>query len=205
MKIKIILFVISLLLIVFTVSCGEKDNWIPKGMKKVSTDAVDYTMFVPDSWTVDISTGVISAYVKSTDRSNITMIAFNLENENADMTVDDYWLKYESELRQTFPDMEYTVIQEDSETTDAVTAETTAESETTSTDKYIPTTMLLDGFSANKYIYTATVTGVAYKYMQVICIRGGIAYLFTYTTVPENFNIHLEEVDSILQNFSFNK
>ncbi|MHB1153260.1 MAG: hypothetical protein ACYCWE_14650 [Eubacteriales bacterium] len=203
MKIKIILFVISMLFIVFTVSCNEKDNWIPKGMKKVSTDAVDYTMYVPDSWTVDISTGVISAYVKSTDRSNITMVAFNLENEDADMTADDYWAKYESELRQTFPDMEYTSIQEDGETT--VTAETTTESETTSADAYIPTTTLLDGFSANKYIYTATVTGVTYKYMQVICIRGGIAYLFTYTTVPENFDIHLEEVDRILENFSFNK
>jgi len=203
MKIKIILFVISMLFIVFTVSCNEKDNWIPKGMKKVSTDAVDYTMYVPDSWTVDISTGVISAYVKSTDRSNITMIAFNLENEDADMTIDDYWTKYESELRQTFPDIKYTEIQDESETTETATEETTAES--TSTDKYIPTTTLLDGISANKYIYTATVTGVTYKYMQVICIRGGIAYLFTYTTVPENFDIHLEQIDRILENFSFNK
>lgn len=201
MKIKLIFLVISMLLIVFTVSCGEKDNWVPKGMKKVSTDAVDYTIYVPESWTVDISTGVISAYVTSTDRSNITMIAFNLENEDADMTADDYWTKYENELRQTFPDMEYTVIQEDGETTEI----TIAESETASTDKYTPTSILLNGFSANKYIYTASVTGVTYKYMQVICIRGGIAYLFTYTTVPENFDIHLEDVDRILENFSFNK
>ena len=173
-------------------SCAEQDNWIPKGMKKASTEAVDYTLFVPDGWTVDISTGVVSAYVSALDRSNITMIAFNLENEDSDMTIDEYWEKYEGEMRTTFPDMEYA-------------SASTEAAEEINEDGMNPVSMLLGGFSANKYVYTATVTDVKYKYMQVICIRGGIAYIFTYTSIPENFDTHLMEVDRILETFSFNK
>ncbi|MDD4772628.1 MAG: hypothetical protein PHZ09_03390 [Eubacteriales bacterium] len=185
-SIKTVLLVVGLIAILLF-SCAEQDNWIPKGMKKASTEAVDYTLFVPDGWTVDISTGVVSAYVSALDRSNITMIAFNLENENSDMTIDEYWEKYEGEMRTTFPDMEM-------------------EHESTSAeDGMNPVSMLFDGFNAKKYVYTATVTEVKYKYMQVICIRGGIAYIFTYTSIPENFDTHLEEVDRILETFSFNK
>lgn len=206
MKIKSMLLLIILLFSVFSVSCNNKDNWIPKGMKKISTDAVDYTMYVPDSWTVDISTGVVSAYVKSTDRSNITMVAFNLQNDDNDMTAEEYWAKYESELRQTLPDMQFSVNNAASVEIDSA-AETEIESsagEISATGEYVPVSMLLGGFTANKYVYTASVTGVTYKYMQVICIRGGIAYLFTYTTIPENFDIHMPEVERILENFSFN-
>lgn len=195
MKIKIFLLAICLLITAFAASsCQSKDNWVPKGMKKITTSAVDYTMYVPESWTVDISTGVVSAYVSSNDRSNITMIAFNLENANATMSIADYWAKYEGELLQTFPDMKYT--------DEVTTAETAAE--TTSDSKYVPVSMVLGGIAANKYIYTASVTGVTYKYMQVICIRGGVAYLFTYTVIPENFDNHLAEAESIVANFSFN-
>lgn len=191
MKIKIFLLAICMLFTaVAASSCQSKDNWVPKGMKKITTAAVDYTMYVPVGWTTDISTGVVSAYVSPTDRSNITMIAFNLENENVSMSIADYWAKYEGELLQTFPDMKYT---------DEVTT-----AETASNSKYVPVSMVLGGIAANKYIYTASVTGVTYKYMQVICIRGGVAYLFTYTVIPENFDNHLSEVENILANFSFN-
>jgi hypothetical protein len=201
MKIKLFLLAICMFFTVFAASsCQQQDNWVPKGMKKITTGAVDYTMYVPDSWTVDISTGVVSAYVSATDRSNITMIAFNLENENASMSIADYWTKYEGELLQTFPDMKYTDINTTEETT--ATADTAAES--VSNSKYVPVSIVLGGIAANKYIYTASVTGVTYEYMQVICIRGGIAYLFTYTVIPENFDNHIAEIDSILANFSFN-
>lgn len=194
-KILLIVGLIALLLI----SCAEKDNWIPKGMKEASTEAVDYTIYVPDNWTVDVSTGMISAYVSEQDRSNITMIAFNLENDDSEMTVDEYWEKYESEMLMTFPDMEYI----DEMKND--TADETASTAAITGNGVTPTSMLLGGLGANKYIYTATVTDAKYKYMQVICIRGGIAYMFTYTSIPDNFDTHLEEVDRILETFSFEK
>jgi hypothetical protein len=96
--------------------------------------------------------------------------------------------------------MKYT----DANTTEVTTAAADTAAESVSDSKYVPVSMVLGGIAANKYIYTASVTGVTYKYMQVICIRGGVAYLFTYTVIPENFDNHIAEIDRILENFSFN-
>jgi hypothetical protein len=194
MKIKIIFLIVFILIIASGAqSCTEKDNWVPKGMKKITTDAVDYTMFVPESWTADISTGVVSAYVSSTDRSNVTMMASNLANENASMSLSDYWNKYEAKLLQTFPDMKY----------DDATGTEETETTDTGSGSYVPVSAVLGGSAANKYIYTASVTGTTYKYMQLICIRNGYAYIFTYTALPEKFDSHLEDVERIIEYFSF--
>lgn len=218
MKNSIKTFAVSLLLAaaLALTGCGDKssDAWVPAGMQLASTDAVDYKLYVPSHWTVDVSTGIVSAYVSSTDRSNITMTAFNLEGEDITLTPQEYWTRYEQQLLDTFPDLTYLDPSEinTSEETTSAPSETTAEDSESEpiTDasqldrKNNPVTTLLgDNQSAAKYYYTATVTGTLCQYMQVVCIRGGIAYLFTYASVPDNFADHMEEVDNILSYFSF--
>lgn len=208
------LSVLCALLCAFSLfSCG-KDSWVPAGMKLVSTDAVDYTMYVPEDWTVDISTGVVSAYVSNTDRSNVTMAAFNLSDDNSTMTALEYWDKYEADLIATFPDMQYISpdsINGDSETTEAVTdAETSAETDAAGMDSTDtgragnPVSTVLDNVAAYKYYYTATVTGSEIEYMQLVAVRGGVAYILTYTSTPANFSKYLEDIEKIITNFSFN-
>ena len=210
---KKIIAILLVLAFAFTfTACDDGDNWVPSGMKLASSDAVDYKLYVPSSWTVDISTGIVSAYVSDTDRSNITMIAFNLENEDNYMTVDEYWEKYEADLITTFPDLVYVSPSDFSTDEEEITEETTAEEETTEEATYSesgdkksnPISMVLGTTTkANKYYYKATVTGSQMMYMQVIAIRAGVAYLFTYTATPDNFSTHLEDVNSILENLSF--
>ena len=209
MKIKsysllLLLIICSLL---FT-GCSNDDGWHPAGMKKVSNEIVDYDLYFPNSWVTDLSTGVISGYVSNTDRSNVTMMAFNLENENLYMTVDEYWEKYEAELLATFPDMTYVRTDAASDTDTSMSAadsESTAkesdEADIDSEQKGEDT--LLGSQPAKKYVYTATITGTQYQFMQVICIHKTIAYVFTYTAIPTVYSKHLEEVNEILLNFSF--
>jgi len=206
----------ALLLLALT-GCGmnNEDAWVPAGMQLASTDAVDYKLYVPSSWTVDVSTGIVSAYVSSTDRSNITMTAFNLEGEDVTMTPQEYWTRYEQQLLDTFPDLTYldpsTILSSEETTTAPETSDEQEEAEPITDASQLDrknnpvTTLLGDNQSAAKYYYTATVTGTLCQYMQVVCIRGGIVYLFTYSAVPSNFANHVEEVDSILANFSFAK
>ena len=40
-----------------------------------------------------------------------------------------------------------------------------------------------------------------YKIMQAACIKGSSVYLFTYTSIPENYDLHTEEVAQMLQHF----
>ncbi len=197
--------------------CSKIDEgWVPAGMKLATTDAVDYKLYVPESWTVDISTGVVCAYASDSDRSNITMAAMNLSNDAAAMTLDEYWAKYEADLVATSSALSHVdFVSENSEAENAADAEAAAlagnDSEETEKLTYSqsndrmgnPVSTVLGGTAAQKYYYTATVTGTAVEYMQVIAIRGGIAYIFTYTAVPTNFDTHIENVEKMLENFSF--
>ena len=94
------------------------------------------------------------------------------------MTLDEYWQDYAEDFEATFTDMEYIG--------DAPTATT------------------LSGIAANKYEYTATVTGNSFRFMQTVCIKDNTVYVITYTSTEENYESNLDDVYKILDNFSFN-
>ena len=52
-----------------------------------------------------------------------------------------------------------------------------------------------------KYIYTASLGDFNYKIMQAACIKGSSVYLFTYTAIPENYDLHTEDVAAMLEHF----
>ena len=58
---------------VFTLAAckNSEDTWQPAGMKLASSEDADYRLWIPESWTVDMSTGIKSAYVSSADLYNI--------------------------------------------------------------------------------------------------------------------------------------
>lgn len=211
-KIVILLMSLLLCLTVFT-ACGDKDDFVPAGFKRISEDEATYRLFVPDSWVSDLSTGITTAYVSESDRSNISFMAFELDDSifhvevggaeattdavTTDVvttdavttdattteapagdgevpkisTVEEYWDYYEAEFLKTFADMTYSVEGDD---------------------------LLLSGQKAKKYVYTTTVTGQSYEFMQVVTIKAGTVYIFTYTALEEQFDAHLDDVNEIL-------
>lgn len=184
-------------------SCSSADDYVPEGFKRISDDNADYRLYIPENWIADVSTGVTTAYVSDTDRSNISFIGFELDDaiinvvvpdgstdggsgeadaessssneENTDVpeisTIDEYWEYYSSEFEMTFSDMEYSVSGEGT---------------------------LISGNAAKKYVYTATVTGQKYKFMQVVTIKDGAVYIFTYTARENLFDEHIEDVNDIV-------
>ncbi len=155
------------------------DSWHPAGMKLASSEDADYKMWVPESWTVDMSTGVTSAYAGGGDYSNVSVTAQNLSGEQNYLTPAEYWETYRTDLEATFPDIAY-----DEDTEGGIS-------------------LLLDENAAMKYSYTATVTGTEFHFISVVCIRSGTVYLITYTAQPAIYEKHLEELQNILDNFSF--
>ncbi len=197
--------------------CSPADSFVPKGFKLISDDNVGYRLYVPDYWIADLSTGVTTAYVSEKDRSNISFMAFEVDDaliqatvggsgsgttagagteaptgtdapaesgteassesgEGASevpkiTTVEEYWAYYSADFKKTFPDMEY---QKEGEN------------------------MLLSGKTAKRYVYTATVTGVKYQFMQVVMLDAGTVYIFTYTALPDRYEEHLESIEEIL-------
>ena len=212
-----------LLLCVWCVSalsaCGGRNDYVPSGFQRISHDNADYYLYVPTGWVPDLSTGVTAAYVSEKDRSSISFMAFEVDDTliqaavgssssdetpldseaqtteavtegdvttesdvttdgetlpeelPAITTVEEYWAYYEGQFKATFSDLAYTVEGEN---------------------------VMLAGMKAKKYVYTATVTGETYQFMQVVALKAGTVYIFTYTSTKAVFDSHLEDVNAIL-------
>lgn len=179
MKPRIPAFLLALLMtltFVFT-ACGEEsldpdDGWYPAGYQLASNKNLDYSLFVPETWNVDMSTGVLTA---STTGGNISMVVTAVESGT---TLADFWKTYETQFDPAFVDFTYEVEAQ---------------------------AMLLDSgkVPANKYIYTATVTGNAYKFMQVVAILGEAAYIFTFTALAEKYDDLIEQVNGSVSYLRF--
>lgn len=183
-------------------ACAQTDPEAPEGMKLAETESKNYSLYVPEHWSVDMSTGVVSAYASKADQSNISFTAFAVDTpalaketvvadtgseDEAKSMIDVFWESYSEDFADTFGDTMKYIDQNGNEN-----------------DTPAPAKTALGGFAANKYTYTARVTGQTYKFMQVVCIEAGYVYILTYTAVTEAFDSHLEDVESVISNFKFN-
>ncbi len=209
MKKTLLLLLTLLLCLGALTACGGRDDYVPNGFKRISHDNAEYYLYVPTSWVSDLSTGVTAAYVSEKDRSSISFMAFEVNDailqvtpaeteaatdaapadetaETAETgevegglpeikTVEEYWAYYETQFASTFSDMTYSKKGED---------------------------RMLAGMKAKTYVYTASVTGTVYQFMQVAALKEGTVYIFTYTSTEEVFDSHLEEVGKILEYIS---
>ena len=174
MKKRISLALCLLILLASFAGCSAQSD-VPMGMVRASTEIVDYDLFVPDEWTVDLTGGAVSAYRGEGDSTNVSMMVWNLPY--VDTTLEDWWETYRSEF-------------------DMIFTEFTMESTETTT---------LDGVAAQKYVYTAKLADTTYRYTQIAAIRRGSVYLMTMTELADieesAAQEHLQAISDILEFF----
>lgn len=61
----------------------------------------------------------------------------------------------------------------------------------------------VDGVSAYTYTYQTVVDGVSFRIMQTLFYYSESVYSLTYTALADNFDLHLEDVESMLDAFTF--
>ncbi len=151
--------------------CGDTEA--PTGFQTASGEAADYAFFVPDDWTVDMTTGATSAYCSTEDPSSVSVMAWELPN--TDTTLDEWWAMNLEDISRVFQNVEAAP----------------------------PETLTLDGVHAQKYVYTADLGEFSYKIMQTAAIKGGSVYLVTYTSLVDAYDAHVGEVDQMIGFFRF--
>lgn len=172
---RLICAVALLLTVASLVSCSAEIPDVPEGMIEVSGDTVDYHLYVPDDWTAETSTGVVTAKYSDSILVNVSMMAATTTEEVT--TAADYWAQFSESFESSFENFE--LIEEN-------------------------TAMLLDEHEASRYVYKGTVAGsVSVQYQQIICIKDSVIYLFTYTADPEKYDEYLPDVEEMLENFCF--
>lgn len=169
----------SALLLVFALTfslgaCMKGKDGAPMGLQLASMEEAEYRFYVPDEWTVDLSTGIASAYVSEANRTNLSLTAYELTDDVK--TIDDYWAKYEAGFAEIFSDYELLGSEN----------------------------ILLDSFGAKTYEYKASLGGIGYHFSQTICIHGETVYIITYTAGSDQlFDDHFEDYAVAIQFFKF--
>lgn len=172
---RIALIALTVLIALSLFSCGKKDDGVPAGMKRASDEMADFTLYVPEEWNVDMATAAVGAYYSASDPSSVSVMAWGLEY--ADANLDDWWEINLSEIEKVFTNVE--IISEDN--------------------------LDVDGLYAKRYVYSASLGDYDYTIMQAACLKRGAVYLFTYESIPENYDAHLTEVDEMLANLKIGR
>ncbi len=170
---KICLLITLLLCAAVLASCGNNGDPYapPAGMVSATDEKADFCLFVPDEWVVDYSTAAAGAYFSTSDPSSVSVMAWELDY--TDTTIEDWWETNVAEVDVVFENVNVE-----------------SEENITMSEVY-----------GKKYVYTASLGDFNYKIMQAACIKGHTVYLFTYTAVPENYDLHTEEVSTMLEHF----
>ncbi|NLW74046.1 MAG: DUF1795 domain-containing protein [Clostridiales bacterium] len=164
---------LALVLCLALAACSGDNVEVPKGYKLVSGDDVPYRFYAPTQWSVGTGTGNPMAYYSIDDRSMVIITTY-VPEEGLD-TIAGFWDYTEQKYKDIYGDYEFI---EKSETT-------------------------LGGRDALRCVFTATIGEGHYKVMQVITTYKNYFYVLTYTSLPENFDSHLDEVNGMIGVFEF--
>ena len=154
---------------------GEEltDKQTPDGFEIASAEKIEYRMYVPKNWICDAASGISEAYYPESEKSNVTVTSYT---PSESISVQDHFAACEEEYRTTLPNYERT-------------------------DE--PTQRTLGGRTAYTYTYRATVDGVEFCIMQTICAYNEMIYSFTYTATAEKYDLHMNDVEAMLNAFRF--
>ena len=153
------------------------------GFNLVSDKSVcGFELYLPQSYTVDNSTGIVSA--SKEDGSFISLT----KAMTTGVTIEDYW-KLRKENLAPFID-----------------SRTDGEGKTVSTLTEIEVNKRLEGIGnefAFSFEYTYEYAGVKYHVYQVLFVNGWDGFVFTYTAEEANYESHLEEAKMVLQKVKY--
>ena len=190
---KRVFCIMLVMAVMFTVlaSCSNKNDDTPSGMMKIGGEANSYSLYVPTTWEEKSSTGFTSA--ACTDKSNISVqvmavrgIFTNGQDGYAIMTnTDTYYEMNDYFMKEYFPYLESTFAKIELK------------------ESYTTNQSFGGSTYTAKYVYTVEIDKVEYTIMQIFSAHDSSIYIFTYTATTANYNLHLEEVNLITDNFKY--
>ena len=151
----------------------DKDGFILISQSKLA----GFDLYVPQTFVPDYSSAIVSATHK--DGSNINIAEATMTGNN--VTVADYWNFRKTELSAIVTDIKEIKINEP--------------------------VKLGNSDAAFSYEYTFVYNGQTYRVYQIYAIEGPLllqeGYVFTYTAKNENFDLHFEEIKSVVEKVDF--
>ncbi len=178
-------FLICILTCFVLVFSGCSESGVPDGYQNVATEKEAFYFYVPKSWVNNTSSGTASAYYSSDDYSNVSFTCMVIDPGELDDLAEYKAISIE-ELGAVLPD--FKIIEK--ETADDTLAEEVA-----------PITIA--GKETITFEYECTLSGQTYRYMQAVTMKDDFFYIFTYTSLAENYDKHIDAVRDIISYIDF--
>ena len=176
-----ILFAMCVVLSAALSSCNKNENTenVPDGMVNIAAENSGYSFYVPTTWKYTTGSDTPSAYYSNNDASNVSVMSFTVEY--SDYTVDDWWNSFAEDFEEVYEGYEL------------ISSEET----------------VLGGVAAVKKVFKGTLGELEYEFLQVSAIRKEAlsapqVVVFTYTSIPDAFEGHSDDVAKMIENFKFN-
>lgn len=163
--------------------CSESD--VPDGYQNVATESESFFFYVPKSWVDNTSSGTASAYYSSDDYSNVSFTCMVIDPGEMD-DLEEYKAISIEELGAILP--EFKLVEKEA-VEDALAEEAAP--------------LTIASRETITFEYECTLGGQTYKYMQAVTMKDDFFYIFTYTSLADNYDKHLAEVDTIISYITF--
>ena len=149
------------------------DKNTPEGMKIASHDKIEYRFYVPLSWICDSESGISEAYYPESEKTNVTVSAYSPDSP---VSAPEYVSLCEEEYKTAI--LGYELLEK------------------------------ADGFKvANRdalsITFSANYDGVDYKIRQVVFEYNQMIYSITYTATESCFELHTDDLDKMISEFTF--
>ena len=178
---RIVAIMLSLLMCASFVGCAN--DGAPDGMKDATTEGQPFKLYVPDSWSVNTTSGVSSAYLSSI--GYVSVSARYYTPENAEMTLDEYVTERKNALAAEFADKSFAL----------VASENTQGNEAVTLGKE---SNLQD---ARQIIFTAKIDDVAYTFRQIITKYKWNFIILSFTVSSDTYDAITEDMEKICEEF----
>ena len=149
------------------------DKNTPEGMKIASEDHIEYRLYVPKSWICHSESGRSEAYYPESGKPNVTVTNYS---DTAATTPAQYYAEVEEIYKKQIQGYELLSVSEERK---------------------------VGGRTALSYTFKAVYDGVEVRVMQTVLVYNQHAYSITYTALADSFDTHMNDVNRILDSFSF--
>ena len=205
-------------------SCRKKDTSIPEGYKLAGaaenggedkSEAKDYYLYIPASWTVDINNTATSAFVSPSDSASVSVMTWTVSVSDA--TPEECWETSVTDFKKVYADFKEEgreSIKLDGVDALSVTfsgslgagaaSDASADTADTATDT-IADTAATDAVADSAAQITASADDSAdhFRFRQVIAVKDSLVYVITYTNVADRFDEHTQDFSDIVSYFKF--
>ncbi len=176
---------ICLLTSLVLILSGCSNDGTPDGYKNVATENESFYFYVPTAWVSNAPGGTASAYYSSDDYSNVSFTCMVIEPGVMD-TLETYKSVSLEEFSAVLPEFNEIVSE--------------PELDENGTEIAPP---MIDGRETLVFEYECTLGEDNYKYMQAVTMKDDFFYIFTYTSLADNYDKHTAEIEEIISYIKF--